>query len=101
MSYETILYAKEKGLGIIILNRPEQGNSINEQLIKDMNAIFDEVEKDKEVRVVVITGGEKLFCSGADLKEPRQPGRSQRANRLFSRVEKFNKPTLAPEVNAS
>jgi enoyl-CoA hydratase/carnithine racemase len=95
MSYETILYTKEKGLGIITLNRPAQGNSLNEQLLRDMNAVLNEIEKDEEVRVVVITGGEKFFCSGADLKEPRQPGRSQRANQLFSRVEKFSKPTLA------
>ena len=95
MSYETILYVKEKGLGIITLNRPAQGNSINEQLIRDLNAVLNEIEKDEEVRVVVLTGGDKFFCSGADLKEPRQPGRSQRANKLFSRVEKFAKPTLA------
>ena len=94
MSYETILYAKEKGLGVITLNRPDQGNSINEQLIKDMNTVLDEIEKDSEVRVVVITGGDKFFCSGADLKEPRQPGRSQRANSLFTRIERSAKPTL-------
>jgi enoyl-CoA hydratase/carnithine racemase len=75
MNYETILYTKEEGLAIITLNRSDRGNSINEQLIKDMNGALDEIEKDNEVRAVVITGGEKFFCSGADLKEPRLPGR--------------------------
>jgi enoyl-CoA hydratase/carnithine racemase len=63
-------------------------------LIKDINSALDEIEKDTEVRVVVITGGEKFFCSGADLKEPRLPGRSQRANSLFTRIERFDKPTI-------
>ena len=95
MHYETILYVKEEGLGIVTLNRPQQGNSINEQLIKDFNQVLDEIEMDAEVRVVVITGGEKFFCAGADLKEVRKPGRSQRSNRLFTRIEKFAKPTIA------
>jgi enoyl-CoA hydratase/carnithine racemase len=94
MNYETILYTKEEGLAIITLNRSDRGNSINEQLIKDMNGALDEIEKDNEVRAVVITGGEKFFCSGADLKEPRLPGRSQRANGLFSRIERWEKPTI-------
>jgi len=94
MDFETILFAREEGFGIITLNRPDQGNSINEQLIKDVNSALDGIEKDTEVRVVVITGGEKFFCSGADLKEPRLPGRSQRANSLFTRIERFDKPTI-------
>jgi len=94
MDFETILFAREEGFGIITLNRPDQGNSINEQLIKDINSALDEIEKDTEVRVVVITGGEKFFCSGADLKEPRLPGRSRRANSLFTRIERFDKPTI-------
>ena len=94
MDFETILFAREEGFGIITLNRPGQGNSINEQLIKDVNSALDGIEKDTEVRVVVITGGEKFFCSGADLKEPRLPGRSQRANSLFTRIERFDKPTI-------
>jgi enoyl-CoA hydratase len=95
ISYETILCAKEEGFGFITLNRPQHGNAINEQLIKDMNGALNEAEKDPEVRVIVITGGEKLFCAGADLKEPRLPGRSQRSNSLFSRIERFEKPTIA------
>jgi enoyl-CoA hydratase len=94
MDFETILFAREEGFGIITLNRPDQGNSINEQLIKDVNSALGEIEKDTEVRVVVITGGEKFFCSGADLKEPRLPGRSRRANSLFTRIERFDKPTI-------
>jgi enoyl-CoA hydratase/carnithine racemase len=95
MNYETILYGKEEGLAVVTLNRPSQGNSINERLIEDLNAALDEIEKDGEVRSVVLTGGEKFFCSGADLKEPRRPGRSQRANLLFTRVERLDRPTIA------
>ncbi len=95
MNYETILCFREGGLAIVTLQRPGQGNSINEQLIRDLNAALEEIEGDPGVRVVVLTGGEKFFCSGADLKEARLPGRSQRSNSLFSRIERFPKPTIA------
>lgn len=95
MSYETIIYDKEDSLGIVTLNRPERLNATNEQLIKELNMVLDEIEYDDDTRVVILTGGEKVFCVGADLKEQRAPGRSQRSNRLYNRIERFGKPIIA------
>lgn len=95
MGYETIIYDKEDGIAVITLNRPQQLNAINEQLIKEVNMVLDEIEYDNDVLIVILTGGEKFFCAGADLKEPRAPGRSQRSNRLFNRIERFGKPIIA------
>lgn len=95
MSYEAVIYDKEDGIAVITLNRPQQLNAINEQLIREVNMVLDEIEYDNDVLAVILTGGEKIFCAGADLKEPRAPGRSQRSNRLFNRIERFGKPIIA------
>jgi enoyl-CoA hydratase len=95
MTYETITYQKETGIGIIIFNRPGQRNAINEQMISELNRVLDEIEDDDRIRVLIITGGETVFCAGADLKEHFTPATSKRWNDLFSRIEKLAKPTIA------
>lgn len=95
MTYETIIYQKEDGIGIITFNRPERFNAINEKFIREMNSVLDEIEEDEEVRVVILTGGEKTFCSGVDLKETYTPATSRMLNKLFIRIEEFVKPTIA------
>lgn len=74
MPYETLLYQKERGVGVVTLNRPQRLNAISLHLVDDLNRMVDEVEKDEELRVVVITGaprpdGRPCFSAGADLKE--------------------------------
>lgn len=68
MSYETILYEIENGVATLTLNRPEVFNAFNEQLSADVNDALRKTAKDKNVRVLVITGSGKAFCSGQDLK---------------------------------
>lgn len=70
MNYETILYHKEKTVCTITLHRPEVYNAVNNQLADDLLAGLLEAEKDEEIRVIVLTGSGKAFCSGADLKAP-------------------------------
>lgn len=91
----TLGYEKQEGQGIITLNRPREKNTINDPLIAEFQQVLDEVEMDPEVRVVLITGGKSLFCAGADLKEVRTPGRTERSNQLFNRIERLGKPTIA------
>ena len=70
MVFETIILAKEDGVAIVTLNRPEVMNAINTQMRDDLREVLDEIRRDRDVRVVVIKGsGEKAFCSGRDLKE--------------------------------
>lgn len=75
--YQTILLDVVNGRATITLNRPEVYNAFNEQMKKELQEALKEVEKNKEVRVLVITGAGKAFCSGQDLKEVMEnPGRS-------------------------
>jgi len=67
--YSTLLVEKKNNRALIKLNRPEVYNAFNEQMKSDLQDALKDCEKDKEVRVVIITGEGKAFCSGQDLKE--------------------------------
>jgi enoyl-CoA hydratase/carnithine racemase len=69
MSYENIIIERKNHVGVIILNRPEQYNTFNTALAKELNAALIELENDQDIRVVVIKGSGKAFCTGIDLSE--------------------------------
>jgi 2-(1,2-epoxy-1,2-dihydrophenyl)acetyl-CoA isomerase len=58
----------ENGVGYIILNRPDVFNAFNDEMSYELQDALKQVEKDPLVRVVVLTGAGKAFCSGQDLK---------------------------------
>lgn len=68
MSYETILFTVTDGVATLTLNRPDVFNAFNEQLSNEVNDALKKTAKDKSIRVLVITGSGKAFCSGQDLK---------------------------------
>jgi enoyl-CoA hydratase/carnithine racemase len=67
--YETIEFEVRGPIGLITLNRPDRLNAINEQMLEDLGAVLDAVEADDQVRVVVLHGAGRSFCSGFDLKD--------------------------------
>lgn len=66
-SYETILYHVEDRVAHVTFNRPEVHNAFNDTMIHEMSAVFDDISKRRDVRVVIVTGKGKSFCAGADL----------------------------------
>ncbi len=72
--YQTIQYSVVEGICTVALNRPEVYNAFNEQLTTDLQAAFKEIAKDDSVRVVILTGAGKAFCSGQDLKDAPSGG---------------------------
>ncbi|MFX1277897.1 MAG: enoyl-CoA hydratase/isomerase family protein [Promethearchaeota archaeon] len=70
MEFETVIYEsnKETKVGYITLNRPEKHNALSYQLLDDIDAVFDYAEADDSVKVIVLKGAGKSFCSGFDLK---------------------------------
>ena len=64
-----IIKREGDGVGVIRLNRPESFNAINLDIIEGLHAAVDELDADRSVRVVVLTGEGSGFCSGLDLNE--------------------------------
>ncbi len=69
MAYETILVETRDGVGLITLNRPKALNALSSELIAEISQALDGFEADEKVGAVVITGSEKAFAAGADIKE--------------------------------
>lgn len=68
MGYQYLKYNFENGVATITLNRPDLYNALNDEITFEMQDAFKTVSKDENVRVVVLTGEGKAFCSGQDLK---------------------------------
>jgi enoyl-CoA hydratase/carnithine racemase len=110
VKYETIILDRKDGIGYLTLNRPERANTISFQLMTDVVNAMEEVEKDPEFRVVIVTGaGEKHFCGGADLRDFAERAREAKSRGerqgggdfvsprrdLFSALEESRVPVIA------
>jgi enoyl-CoA hydratase len=69
MAYENILVETRGHVGVITLNRPKALNALSNGLVKDLGDALDVFEGNAEVRAIVITGSDKAFAAGADIKE--------------------------------
>lgn len=67
MNYQYIVTKTVNGICRVTLNRPEQQNAINGELVAELNQVFKLLSKDESVKFVVLEGKGKSFCSGADL----------------------------------
>jgi len=92
---------------IISFNRPEKFNSFNRQMALALQETLDEVEKNDEVRTIIITGNGKAFCAGQDLAEAMDPNAPDIArivdehyNPIILRLRTIEKPIIAA-VNGS
>lgn len=97
----TVTFSREGRLGILTINRPESLNALNNQVLTDMQKVFDEL-KTKPVGALIVTGaGEKSFVAGADIKEMETMSAAQanefaaRGQNLFRQLEEFPFPTIA------
>jgi len=98
MAYENLIVEREGNIGIITLNRPP-ANPINITVLDELDAALSELEQDKAIRALIITGaGEKGFSAGFDIKSAALPGGEKafsRGQEVFSRIEKCPKPVIA------
>jgi enoyl-CoA hydratase len=100
MGYQYIIAEKRGAVGLITLNRPEALNALNQALIGELGAALDAFEADDEVGAIVITGGEKAFAAGADIKEMKDKTfvecyREDFLTRTWEKLAGCRKPTIA------
>jgi len=69
MAYENILVEKSDGVGLITLNRPAALNALCKALVEELAAALDDLEGDDGIGCILLTGSEKAFAAGADIKE--------------------------------
>ncbi len=103
MDYETLLYGKENGIAVVVLNRPKQRNALSLRMKEELGHVFDAMEQDEEVKAVILTGGESAFCAGADIKERATMQMTQaefyferrKSHEFYCKLENCEKPVIA------
>ncbi|MBU0556965.1 MAG: enoyl-CoA hydratase/isomerase family protein [Alphaproteobacteria bacterium] len=100
MSYETVLVEQRGAVTLVTLNRPQALNALNSQVLADLIAVFENYEADEDQRCLVITGSEKAFAAGADIKEMAdKSGADMYRTEMFaqwtSRIAATRKPWIA------
>ena len=98
--YETLLVERRDGAALIRLNRPKALNALNAQLLEELCACLDVLEADAEIGAIVITGSEKAFAAGADIKEMSGKDYADMFKADYfaapaSRIERVRKPLIA------
>jgi methylglutaconyl-CoA hydratase len=102
-SYTTLLYEKDGAIATITLNRPDRRNAISSTMIEEVLGVLNAAEADSVVRVIILTGAGRAFCSGMDLETLQtiagQTGEQNLADsrqmaRMFHRLYSFPKPLI-------
>jgi 2-(1,2-epoxy-1,2-dihydrophenyl)acetyl-CoA isomerase len=93
MTYETIQFNIDKGIAVLTLNRPDRLNSFTQAMHREVRAALDQVQADKTVRVLLLTGAGRGFCAGQDLNDRAvEPGGA--GVDLGESVEKYYAPLV-------
>ena len=108
MSYENLLIEVQENVEIITLNRPRVLNSLNSQVMAELDKAFAEAMANDKVRVIVITGAGRAFAAGKDIPEfigkggEGMSGISRGDHQIMAKIRKATKPVIAaPDVTLS
>ena len=97
--YNNIIVENDEKVQIIKLNRPKSLNALSKELIRELSDCLIKADNNKKIRCVILTGDNKSFSSGADMKEAPESDMPFWAekNRLLSwkKIENFKKPIIA------
>jgi enoyl-CoA hydratase/carnithine racemase len=98
--YQTVIVEVEGAVAIVRLNRPEALNALNSTLVREVVDALEGLEMDSSVRCVVLTGSDKVFCAGADVKEMAklsadEMSQADHLRAAWERTWKFKKPIIA------
>ena len=100
MNYTTIQFEIQEGIARIKLNRPEVLNAWNLKMSEEVNDAIQRVNADKNVRVLILSGNGRTFCSGHDLKEAFQkPDEQGFPSDLMSFIDYERKKIVNPKEN--
>ncbi len=99
LSFQNLLVSKEGNIGIVQLNRPKVLNALSSEVVIELVNALEELDKDPNVYVIILTGGESVFAAGADLREMSQATPVDlvlgRRFELWDRIRKISKPIIA------
>jgi len=99
-NYQTISLVVDKPIATVKINRPDALNALNSVVVRELVGALDALDADDSVRCVVLTGSDKAFCAGADVKEMANLSAAEiqsadHLRRVWERAADFRKPIIA------
>jgi enoyl-CoA hydratase len=100
MAYQDIIVERRGRVGIVTFNRPKALNALCDSLVRELGLALDEFEGDADIGAILITGSEKAFAAGADIKEMKDRAfvdvyQSDFITRGWERIAQCRKPVIA------
>jgi len=102
MEFQTLLYELKDRIATITFNRPDRLNAINEAMREDFARLFDEIQTNEEIGVIVFTGAGRAFSAGGDIEyferdwnTTRFRAENHRLTQFFDELELIEKPVIA------
>ena len=100
MAYQDIIVERRGRVGIVTFNRPKALNALCNSLVRELGLALDEFEGDADIGAILITGSEKAFAAGADIKEMKDRGfvdvyQADFITRGWERIAQCRKPVIA------
>jgi enoyl-CoA hydratase/carnithine racemase len=102
MDYKTILFELKDRIATITFNRPDRLNAINEAMREDFSRLFEEIQTNEEIGVIVFTGTGRAFSAGGDIEyferdwnTTRFRAENHRLTQFFDELELIEKPVIA------
>lgn len=99
MTYELILVSREEPIAIVQINRPKQLNALNSQVMLELTNALEELDGDDAIRCMIVTGNERAFGAGADIKGMADATAVEMLQRnwiaYWDRIKKVTKPVIA------
>lgn len=98
---KTVILEKKDGVAVVTISRPEALNALNSIVIAELEQVVTELERNRDIRAMILTGEGRSFVAGADIGEQYpldlDGGRrwGQRGSALMRRIEKLEFPTIA------
>jgi enoyl-CoA hydratase len=100
--YQTLQYREDGAVATIRLNRPQKKNSFNGEMRRELEQALQALGRKVDIRAVIVTGGDEIFCAGADISEMDGTANAESSYRharefqiLFDQVESLPQPVIA------
>ena len=101
MGFNYFLLRRENHIATISINRPEHLNSLNREVLEEMDQLLDEIQRDDTIHVFILTGEGRAFVAGADITEMKAMSPDQarqfaaKGSAVFRKIELMEKPSIA------
>lgn len=101
MTQQKIILQKEHRIATVTINDPAKLNALNSEILRELDAAFDELSADPEIRVIILTGAERSFVAGADIQAMSEMNYAEAkvfgefGSSVFRKIETCPKPVIA------